>query len=179
MRTERVEEKVLRHLRGQYPAQGQGHAHHPQTLTLRGGMHEERSVHEQISRCADWRTERLEEEVLQHLRGAILHKDREVLIINKPAGLPVQGGDAICVSVDSLLPQLTFGAAERPRCSPGPHLQLSPLWPAELAEHCGEISASRGFTWAHSELQKDVRRVFCCECPRTRTSMSLPTHLTC
>ncbi len=62
--------------------------------------------------------------MLQHLRGAILHKDREVLIINKPAGLPVQGGDAITVSVDSLLPQLTFGTAERPRSASGPRLCL-------------------------------------------------------
>jgi 23S rRNA-/tRNA-specific pseudouridylate synthase len=89
-------------------------------------MHGERSVHEQVSWYTDWRTERLEEEVLQHLRGAILHKDREVLIINKPAGLPVQGGDAISVSVDSLLPQLTFGASERPRCSPGPPSAILP-----------------------------------------------------
>lgn len=64
---------------------------------------------------ADLRTEMLEEALMQHLRANVLHKDRDMLIINKPAGLPVQGGDAIRVSLDSLLPQLAFGCAERPR----------------------------------------------------------------
>lgn len=64
---------------------------------------------------ADARTEMLEDALLQHLKGSILYKDSDMLIVNKPAGLPVQGGDGIRVSVDSLLPQLTFGAAERPR----------------------------------------------------------------
>ncbi len=52
---------------------------------------------------------------MQHLRANVLHTDRDMLIINKPAGLPVQGGDAIRVSLDSLLPQLSFGSSERPR----------------------------------------------------------------
>ena len=55
---------------------------------------------------------------MQHLKASVLHKDNDMLIINKPAGLPVQGGDAIRVSLDSLLPQLSFGSAERPRCLP-------------------------------------------------------------
>ena len=71
----------------------------------------------QSSCHADARTEMLEGAVVQHLRGNILHKDRDMLIINKPAGLPVQGGDGIRVSVDSVLPQLGAGAAERPRSS--------------------------------------------------------------
>ena len=59
----------------------------------------------------------LEDAVVQHLRDNVLHKDRDMLIVNKPAGLPVQGGDGIRVSVDSVLPQLGAGAAERPRSS--------------------------------------------------------------
>ena len=66
---------------------------------------------------ADARTEMLEDAVVQHLRDNVLHKDRDMLIVNKPAGLPVQGGDGIRVSVDSVLPQLGAGAAERPRSS--------------------------------------------------------------
>ena len=57
----------------------------------------------------------LEDALMQHLRANVLHTDRDMLIINKPAGLPVQGGDAIRVSLDSLLPQLSFGSSERPR----------------------------------------------------------------
>ena len=69
----------------------------------------------QSSCHADARTEMLEDAVVQHLRGNVLHKDRDMLVVNKPAGLPVQGGDGIRVSVDSVLPQLGAGAAERPR----------------------------------------------------------------
>ena len=69
----------------------------------------------QSSCHADARTEMLEDAVVQHLRDNVLHKDRDMLIVNKPAGLPVQGGDGIRVSVDSVLPQLGAGAAERPR----------------------------------------------------------------
>ena len=49
------------------------------------------------------------------LAEAILHMDEHVIVINKPAGLAVQGGKGVGQSVDSLLDGLTFGKAERPR----------------------------------------------------------------
>jgi len=64
---------------------------------------------------ADSHTEMLEDAVMQHVRDNILHKDGDMLIINKPAGLPVQNGDGIRVSVDSVCPLLSFGSKERPR----------------------------------------------------------------
>ena len=49
------------------------------------------------------------------LRDAVLYRDDEVLAINKPAGLAVQGGTGTIVHVDALLDALTFDAKERPR----------------------------------------------------------------
>lgn len=45
----------------------------------------------------------------------VLHKDREVIAIAKPAGLAVQGGTGTSRHLDGLLDALTFEAAERPR----------------------------------------------------------------
>ncbi|HEX6118842.1 MAG TPA: RluA family pseudouridine synthase, partial [Dongiaceae bacterium] len=49
------------------------------------------------------------------LQKAVLYKDDDVLVIDKPAGLAVQGGSGLSTSVDDLLDALQFGAEERPR----------------------------------------------------------------
>jgi 23S rRNA pseudouridine955/2504/2580 synthase len=49
------------------------------------------------------------------LRRAVLYKDDDVLVIDKPAGLAVQGGTGLGTSIDDLLDALTFEAKERPR----------------------------------------------------------------
>jgi 23S rRNA pseudouridine955/2504/2580 synthase len=49
------------------------------------------------------------------LADAILHMDDHVIVLNKPAGLAVQGGKGVAQSVDSLLDGLAFDKAERPR----------------------------------------------------------------
>jgi 23S rRNA pseudouridine955/2504/2580 synthase len=49
------------------------------------------------------------------VRGWILHKDRDVIAIDKPAGLAVQGGSGTTRHLDGLLDALQFEAAERPR----------------------------------------------------------------
>ena len=49
------------------------------------------------------------------LRAAVLYRDDEVIAINKPAGLSVQGGKGIERHVDGMLDALRFGTAERPR----------------------------------------------------------------
>lgn len=49
------------------------------------------------------------------LRDSVLYRDEEVLIINKPSGLAVQGGTGIDKSIDSMLDELRFGSKERPR----------------------------------------------------------------
>ena len=49
------------------------------------------------------------------LEAAILHKDHHVLVIDKPAGLAVQGGSKTTRHLDGMLDALTLEAAERPR----------------------------------------------------------------
>lgn len=49
------------------------------------------------------------------LRGAVLHRDDDVLAINKPPGLAVQGGSRITQHLDAMLEALSFEAGERPR----------------------------------------------------------------
>jgi 23S rRNA pseudouridine955/2504/2580 synthase len=52
---------------------------------------------------------------LAALQSAVLYRDADVLIIDKPAGLAVQGGTGIDVSVDSMLDALRFDGRERPK----------------------------------------------------------------
>lgn len=49
------------------------------------------------------------------LRASVLFKDADVLVINKPAGLAVQGGTGLDKNLDAMLDALKFDAAERPR----------------------------------------------------------------
>ncbi len=49
------------------------------------------------------------------LRAAVLHRDDDVIAINKPPGLAVQGGTGVSRHVDALLDALQFDAPERPR----------------------------------------------------------------
>jgi 23S rRNA pseudouridine955/2504/2580 synthase len=49
------------------------------------------------------------------LHAAVLYKDADVLAINKPAGLAVQGGTGLERHLDAMLDALRFEAAERPR----------------------------------------------------------------
>ncbi len=49
------------------------------------------------------------------LRAAVLHRDDDVIAINKPAGLAVQGGAGTSRHLDGMLDALRFGSDERPR----------------------------------------------------------------
>jgi 23S rRNA pseudouridine955/2504/2580 synthase len=49
------------------------------------------------------------------LEAMVIHRDREVLVLDKPHGLPVQGGPGIARHLDGMLDALRFDAAERPR----------------------------------------------------------------
>ncbi|MHA1597347.1 MAG: RluA family pseudouridine synthase [Alphaproteobacteria bacterium] len=49
------------------------------------------------------------------IRAAVLHMDDDLIAINKPPGLAVQGGTGITRSVDGMLDALQFDAPERPR----------------------------------------------------------------
>ena len=49
------------------------------------------------------------------MRDAIIYKDNELIIINKPAGLPSQGGSKQSIHVDGLSDAIIFEKKERPR----------------------------------------------------------------
>jgi 23S rRNA pseudouridine955/2504/2580 synthase len=49
------------------------------------------------------------------LRDAVLYRDDWALVVNKPAGLAVQGGTGTDRHIDALLDGLRFDSAERPR----------------------------------------------------------------
>ena len=52
---------------------------------------------------------------VRNLQASVLYRDAEVLAINKPAGLAVQGGSGLSRHLDAMLDALRFDAAERPR----------------------------------------------------------------
>ncbi|MBD0270630.1 MAG: RluA family pseudouridine synthase [Acetobacteraceae bacterium] len=56
-----------------------------------------------------------DENAARDLASRIIHRDDAVLVLDKPHGLPVQGGPGITRSVDSMLDAFRFGAEERPR----------------------------------------------------------------
>lgn len=49
------------------------------------------------------------------VRSLVIHKDKSVLVLNKPAGLAVQGGTKTERHLDGMLDALTFDGHERPR----------------------------------------------------------------
>jgi 23S rRNA pseudouridine955/2504/2580 synthase len=51
----------------------------------------------------------------RELRRAVIYRDASVLVLNKPHGMPVQGGPGITHHLDALLDALRFDAPERPR----------------------------------------------------------------
>ncbi|TCS62079.1 RluA family pseudouridine synthase [Varunaivibrio sulfuroxidans] len=53
-------------------------------------------------------------EDVQALRDCVLYKDDKIIVLNKPAGLAVQGGTGTVLHVDAMLDGLRFGA-DRPR----------------------------------------------------------------
>ena len=53
--------------------------------------------------------------VSRDLQRLVLYRDDHVLVLNKPHGLPVQGGPGITHHLDALLDALRFGATDRPR----------------------------------------------------------------
>jgi 23S rRNA pseudouridine955/2504/2580 synthase len=54
-------------------------------------------------------------ELAQEAQSWVIHKDKDILVINKPPGLAVQGGSNVVKHLDGLLPTLQFEAKEIPR----------------------------------------------------------------
>ena len=58
---------------------------------------------------------KLTDKQIEEARHMVLFKDAEIMVINKPAGLAVQGGSGITKHLDALMPALQFDAKEPPR----------------------------------------------------------------
>lgn len=59
--------------------------------------------------------EQLSQQDIEFVQGLVLYKDAKVLVLNKPAGLAVQGGSGTRHHLDGLLDGLKYDARERPR----------------------------------------------------------------
>ena len=57
----------------------------------------------------------LDPNVEKDLQRLVLYRDDQIIVLNKPHGLPVQGGPGITHHLDALLDALRFGAPDRPR----------------------------------------------------------------
>ncbi len=57
----------------------------------------------------------LSAEDARFIQSLVIHKDKHILALNKPAGLAVQGGTGTVRHIDGLLDGLQFDASERPR----------------------------------------------------------------
>ena len=49
------------------------------------------------------------------VRAAVIYRDGDIIALNKPPGLPVQGGSRVARHLDGMLAALRFDAAEAPR----------------------------------------------------------------
>lgn len=57
----------------------------------------------------------LDPKLAQEMEDLVLYRDDHLLVLNKPAGLPVQGGPGITRHLDGMLDALRFGSPDRPR----------------------------------------------------------------
>jgi len=57
----------------------------------------------------------LDDRMVRELDSMVVYRDDHVLALNKPHGLPVQGGPGIKKHLDGMLDGLRFGAPDRPR----------------------------------------------------------------
>jgi len=58
---------------------------------------------------------RLTDEQEATIRAMVIYKDQDVIVLNKPAGIAVQGGPGIREHIDFLLDGLKYDSKERPR----------------------------------------------------------------
>lgn len=52
---------------------------------------------------------------VEYIRSLVIYRDEQVIALNKPAGLAVQGGTKTTRHIDAMLDALRFGMKERPR----------------------------------------------------------------
>ncbi len=68
-----------------------------------------------LAQASSDRTLPLREADRDFVRSLVIHRDDDVIALNKPAGLAVQGGTGTLRHLDAMLDALRFGGKERPR----------------------------------------------------------------
>ncbi len=61
------------------------------------------------------KTVKVDEREQRALEAMVIYRDNEVIAIDKPSGLAVQGGPGIIKNLDAMLDALRFGSEDRPR----------------------------------------------------------------
>lgn len=87
------------------------------------------------------------------IRACVIYKDKSVLVLNKPAGLAVQGGTRTERHLDGMLDALAFEAKERPRLVH--RLDRDTSGVIVLARHARAAAAL-----ARSFQRKDARKIY-------------------
>jgi 23S rRNA pseudouridine955/2504/2580 synthase len=57
----------------------------------------------------------IDPDAARDLQRLVIYQDDDIIVLNKPHGMPVQGGPGITHHLDALLDALRFGSPERPR----------------------------------------------------------------
>ena len=84
-----------------------------QMVEVRGEIGLQHEAHEVAARPKKQLT--LTDTLIDEARSWVLHRDEDILIINKPQGLAVQGGSGLAKHLDAMLPALQFEARDVPR----------------------------------------------------------------
>jgi len=87
------------------------------------------------------------------MRSRVLHRDDDIIILNKPPGLAVQGGSRLKRNLDAMLDALRFSKAEKPRLVH--RLDKDTSGVLLLARHA---AAARALTKAFRN--KEVRKIY-------------------
>ena len=66
-------------------------------------------------RTPAFKTSEADQNLIKDLTNGILYEDDDVLVLNKPAGIAVQGGSGVTKHIDGVLDALMRGAKDRPR----------------------------------------------------------------
>ena len=85
------------------------------------------------------------------VQSLVLHMDRDIIVIDKPAGLAVHGGSATHWHLDGMLDALRFGGDERPRSSTGSTKTRAASW-------CWHVPRHPHVVWAKLSLAEMLER---------------------
>ena len=101
------------------------------------------------------------------IEDMLLFEDNQVMVLNKPAGLAVQGGSGLKRHLDGMLEALRFGAAERPRLVHRLDRDTSGVMVFGLSPHA---QRHLGLQFEKRQVKKSyVARVFGALSPKTGT----------